>query len=106
MTPYEFKAWFEGFTASDDGPPNIAKRSVINERIADIDGFAVDEPVFFEVFCTAALGIAFRAEIAGRARGLAFDAEAAMHTLGKAESSVLFPTERRPLPDSQLMASE
>jgi len=85
MTPYEFKAWFDGFTASDDGPPSLAKRSVINARIADIDGFALDEQIFLEVFSTAALNVPLRAAIVGGpARGLTFDAETAMHALGKA----------------------
>jgi hypothetical protein len=94
MTPYEFKAWFDGFTASDNGPPGLAKRGVINERIADIDGFALNEQVFLNVFCAASLNGPLRAETTGGpACGLTFDAETAMNALGKVESSVLFPTE-------------
>ena len=104
MTPYEFKAWFDGFTASDDGPPSLAKRSLINARVADIDGFALDEQIFLEALGTAALDVPLRAEIAGGpARGLPFAAETAMHALGKVESSVLFPTEGSALPNSRLM---
>ena len=101
MTPHEFKAWFDGFTASDDGPPSLAKRSVINERVAEIDGFALNAEVFIEVFCPAALNDPLHAEIGSSA----FDAETAMHALGKVESSVLFPTEGCSLPDSRLMVS-
>jgi hypothetical protein len=91
MTPSEFKAWFDGFTLSDDGPPSLAKRNVINERIADIDGFALNEQVFLEVFRNVALDVPFQTEIAGSAApGMAFDAETAMHALGKMESSSLF----------------
>jgi len=94
MTPYEFKAWFDGFTASDFGPPSLAKRSIINERIADIDGFTLDERDFLEIFCIAPLDTSFRAQFArGSAGGRTFDAETAMQALGKIESSALFPTE-------------
>ena len=107
MTPCEFKAWFDGFTASDDGPPSLAKRKIINERIADIDGFALNEQVFLEVFRNVALDVPLQMEIVvSPARDLTFDAETAMHALGKMEASVLYPLSRaETLPNSQLMVS-
>ncbi|TQF27622.1 hypothetical protein UNPF46_30370 [Bradyrhizobium sp. UNPF46] len=93
MTPYEFKAWFDGFTASDDGPPSLPKRRVINERVAEVDGFALDGRMFLETFYTAAISAPMQQTRADILRGVTFDSETLMYSLGQAESNVLFPSE-------------
>ena len=46
MTLSEFKAWFEGFTESMDGPPNAAQWERIQSKIATID----DKPIPVTVY--------------------------------------------------------
>ena len=45
MTLSEFKAWFEGFTETMDGPPNSKQWARIQKRIAEIDGEPVPQRV-------------------------------------------------------------
>lgn len=48
MTTQEFKAWFEGFTESIEGPPSKKQWERIKARVAEIDGAATTIPVFVE----------------------------------------------------------
>jgi len=48
MTLSEFKAWFEGFTESMDGPPSLKQWERIQARVKEISGVAVTERVFVD----------------------------------------------------------
>jgi hypothetical protein len=48
MTLSEFKAWFEGFTESMDGPPSLKQWERIQARVKEISGVAVSHPVFVD----------------------------------------------------------
>lgn len=43
MTLSEFKAWFEGFTESMDGPPSLKQWERIQARVKEISGAPVTE---------------------------------------------------------------
>ena len=47
MTLAEFKAWFEGFTESMDGPPNAEQWDRIKERVALVDGTVLTREVIY-----------------------------------------------------------
>jgi hypothetical protein len=84
MTPFEFKAWFDGFTASDATYPSLEKRAVINDRVADIDGFALTQEGFADMaresHCVLPSIKAYTDQ-----KG-SFDGEAAMEELGLAQA--------------------
>lgn len=42
----EFKAWFEGFTESMNGPPNAQQWERIKSKFKEIDGNSITYPVF------------------------------------------------------------
>jgi hypothetical protein len=48
MTLSEFRAWFEGFTESQDGPPNAKAWKRIKERVAEISGAPITERIFVD----------------------------------------------------------
>lgn len=52
MTPSEFKAWFEGFTESMDGPPSLKHWEKIQARVKQITGHPVSYPVFVDRYWT------------------------------------------------------
>ncbi len=51
MTPFEYKAWFDSFTASDRRSPGLEKWALINDRVADIDGFELTRKAYVDCFC-------------------------------------------------------
>lgn len=48
MTVSEFKAWFEGFTETLEGPPNQKQWDRIKARVKEVDGVATTYPVYVE----------------------------------------------------------
>lgn len=48
MTLQEFKAWFEGYTESLNGPPGEKQWKRICDRVKQIDGTVTSYPVFVE----------------------------------------------------------
>ncbi len=48
MIPSEFKAWFEGFTESMDGPPSLKQWERIQARVKQITGTPTSYPVFVD----------------------------------------------------------
>ena len=50
MTPQEFKAWFDGFTENVDKQPTQKQWARIKERVAEIDGKAVTERVYVDLY--------------------------------------------------------
>lgn len=50
MTLSEFKAWFEGFTESMDGPPGIKQWERIQARVKEITGTPVTYPAYFHQY--------------------------------------------------------
>lgn len=53
MTLSEFKAWFEGFTESMDGPPSLKQWERIQGRVKEITGAPVSYPVFVDRYLPA-----------------------------------------------------
>lgn len=48
MTVSEFKAWFEGFTETLEGPPNQKQWDRIKARVKEVDGVVTTYPVYVE----------------------------------------------------------
>lgn len=48
MTLSEFKAWFEGFTESMDGPPSLKQWERIQARVKEISGAPVTERIIHD----------------------------------------------------------
>jgi hypothetical protein len=46
----EFKAWFDVYTAGSHPWPTLNQRAVINERVADIDGFPTTKYEFGRLY--------------------------------------------------------
>jgi hypothetical protein len=87
MTPHEYKAWFDGFTASDRRSPSLAKWALINERVADIDGFALTPTGYVDAFCEELENVALRQTLSDRFRlDRMFDGEVAMRALGEVQA--------------------
>ncbi len=101
----EFKAWFDGYTESMEGPPSAKQWKRIKERVAEVDGVAVSYPVYIDRYvrpyypywsapCTAT-GLNAHAQTydyyrnvmsaAGTANN--FDGVTAMYAAGKAEAA-------------------
>jgi hypothetical protein len=53
MTLSEFKAWFEGFTESMDGPPSLKQWERIQARVKEISGVPVTQTVFVDRYLPA-----------------------------------------------------
>jgi hypothetical protein len=47
MTLAEFKAWFDGFTESMDGPPSKKQWDRIKERVAQVNGEVLTREVLY-----------------------------------------------------------
>jgi hypothetical protein len=89
MTPYEYKAWFDAFTASDHRSPALQKWAVINERVADIDGLAATRDTFLDDFCEEFRGISLRKALSKHCvHGRTFDGEEAMRALGEVQARI------------------
>ncbi|WP_407529416.1 hypothetical protein [Methylobacterium oryzisoli] len=56
MTPSEFKAWFEGFTESMDGPPSLKQWERIQARVKQITGQPTTQTVFVDRYWPSVLG--------------------------------------------------
>lgn len=52
MTLAEFKAWFEGFSETMDGPPNEKQWDRIKARVAEISNTPISYPVFIDRYVT------------------------------------------------------
>jgi hypothetical protein len=90
VTPHEYKAWFDGFTASDRRSPSLEKWAVINDRVADIDGFAVTRETYVHAFCEEFKGVSLRQALSNHcAYERTFDGEEAMHALGEIQARIL-----------------
>ena len=48
MTLAEFKAWFEGFSETMDGPPNEKQWDRIKARVSEIDNTPISYPIFID----------------------------------------------------------
>lgn len=48
MTLAEFKAWFDGFSETMDGPPNEKQWDRIKARVAEISNTPISYPIFVE----------------------------------------------------------
>lgn len=48
MTLSEFKAWFEGFTETLEGPPNAKQWKRIQARVKEISGQPITERVYID----------------------------------------------------------
>lgn len=108
MTLSEFKAWFEGFTETMDGPPSLKQWERIQARVKEITGSPVTERVFVDRYwphitktwwdngvryqpystCLAATPVA---STVGQltAGSIAFESHSAMNALGKADAQTL-----------------
>lgn len=100
MTPSEFKSWFDGFTEGLEGIPNDKQWERIKERVSDINGQPTSYPVYVDRYRPYLYGIPYNgypiwtsgvAGCAGNQNPLssaqnAFDAHAALTSLGKAEA--------------------
>lgn len=92
MTPYEYKAWFDGFTASDRRSPSLEKWALINQRVADIDGFALTRTSYVDAFCEELENDALRQTLSNRFRlDRMFDGEDAMRALGEVQARLFAP---------------
>jgi hypothetical protein len=89
MTPHEYKAWFDGFTASDRRSPSLEKWAVINDRVADIDGFAVTRETYVHAFCEEFKGASLHQALSNHCadEGM-FDGSEAMHALGEIQARI------------------
>jgi hypothetical protein len=89
MTPYEYKAWFDGFTAPDPRSPILEKWAVINDRVADIDGFAVTRDTFVDTFCGEFKGDSLHQALSNQSiHARTFDGKRAMRALGEVEARI------------------
>jgi hypothetical protein len=89
MTPYEYMAWFNGFTASDSGSPSLEKWAVINDRVADIDGFALTREVYVHAFCEEMRGVSSDEALSNHSmHKRTFDGEEALHALGEVQARI------------------
>lgn len=52
MTLQEFKAWFEGFSESMDGPPDAKQWERIKARVSEIDSKPISYPVYIDRYVT------------------------------------------------------
>jgi hypothetical protein len=87
MTPYEYMAWFDAFTASDRRFPSLEKWALINERVADIDGLALTRMNYVDAFCEELADNALRQTLSSRVRlDRMFDGENAMRALGEVQA--------------------
>lgn len=103
MTLAEFKAWFEGYTESLDGPPNAKQWKRIKGRVKEIDGETVTRRVFVDhlwprrfwdqpyiSYCankTAADDIVRGSGTTLEGKSLQYDSGAAMQALGMADAA-------------------
>lgn len=104
MTLAEFKAWFDGFTESMDGVPSEDQWSRIKARVREINGAPVTYPVFVDRYIEPYRrywpSIPYWQQTYGTSGGvdhggglmshgtpknMAFNGQAAMLDLGKAE---------------------
>jgi hypothetical protein len=87
MTPYEYKAWFDEFTACDRRFPSLEKWALINERVADIDGFALTRTTYLDAFCRELENDALHQTLSNRfCLDKIFDGEDAMRVLGEVQA--------------------
>jgi hypothetical protein len=87
MTPYEYKAWFDEFTALDRRSPSLEKWALINQRVADIDGFALTRTGYVDAFCEELENDALRQTLSNRFRlDRMFNGEEAMRALGEVQA--------------------
>lgn len=108
MTLSEFKAWFEGFTESMEGPPSAKAWKRIQARVKEISGQPVTERVYIDRYvepyrrwfysanavplsysagaCTAQNGVGNA--VLAAASG-SFDSHTAMADLGRNEAQAL-----------------
>lgn len=117
MTLSEFKAWFEGFTESMDGPPSQKAWERIQARVKEITGTPISYPVYVDryvhpyrrwldapyvayntasgaqaAYCAnnaAATGLFKHAGGPEDVADVAFDGHAAMFAAGKADAALL-----------------
>jgi hypothetical protein len=87
MTPYEYKAWFDSFTASDRKSPSLEKWALINDRVADIDGFPLTRKTYVDAFCGEPQSDALRQALSNHfLLDRMFNGEEAIRALGEVQA--------------------
>lgn len=95
MTLSEFKAWFEGFTETLEGPPDAKQWKRIQARVKEITGNPITERVYIERWpyrayfsagtCNVQGGVGHTASLAAPGRTGDFDSHRALYAAGAAE---------------------